>query len=68
MGIIKNHIETKWWIAFTKNEEKNVIHYGRLNIGRELKTGQEKLKIFNNEENWKNELKNKYNINIEDNE
>jgi len=62
MKQLKGHTQTKWWIAYTGN----IVHYGIVEVGQKVSTGQSEFISFDNEEDWKKELQEKYNIDVEE--
>lgn len=46
----KNHIEKTWWI--TKKTDNSVIHYGEVEVGNVVESGQEEIETFTSEEEW----------------
>ena len=44
----------------------NIVHYGKAEVGQKVSTGQSELISFDNEEDWKKELQEKYNIDVEE--
>ena len=62
MKQLKGHTQTKWWIAYAGD----IVHYGKVEVGQKVSTGQSELISFDNEEDWKSHLKNTFNIDIDD--
>lgn len=51
---IKKQLQLTYWIA--RSVDYNIIHYGILDIGLELASGQDELEIFFNEQTWLDRL------------
>ena len=51
---IKNHTKDTWFIAY--NQDEGIHHFGLLEVGRELSSGQPILEQFESEEEMGNRL------------
>ena len=56
MGKVKinKQNEKLWWVI--KSDDESIIHYGKLEPGNVVESGQSKLNTFNTEVAWANHL------------
>ena len=55
MQEIKDEVSKKYWIA---HNDSDVVHYGELDIGNVVSTGQSNLESFDTEQSWIDRLDN----------